>query len=204
MSIILVRHGETALNAARILQPPDTPLGERGLAQAQALARRLAGIGVAAIVSSDLRRALMTADAVCAATGLPVATTPLLQERNFGELRGRSYDELGFDPLDTGYRPPGGEDREVFLARVARAFAHIVTLRAALAGSLAVVTHGLVIRAMLERHALLPAGAQVPHRIANTSVTILEAGPPHTVSLLDCAVHLEGDAADDAKGLSGF
>jgi len=204
MSIVLVRHGETSLNAARVLQQLDTPLGERGIAQAQALARRLATIGVVAIVSSDLPRATMTADAISSVTGVPVATTPLLQERDFGELRGRSYDEIGFDPLDPGYRPPGGEDWPTFVARVARAFAHVAAVRATIGGSLVVVTHGLVIRAMLEHHARLPDGAQPPRRIANASVTILDARPPHTVSLLDCAVHLEGDAADDPKALSGF
>ena len=58
MAILLVRHGETALNAARVMQPADTPLSERGLAQARAVARRLAQRGrVAALLSSDLPRA---------------------------------------------------------------------------------------------------------------------------------------------------
>jgi probable phosphoglycerate mutase len=38
MSIFLIRHGETALNASRTLQPADTPLSPRGLAQAAAIA----------------------------------------------------------------------------------------------------------------------------------------------------------------------
>ena len=64
MAVVLVRHGETALNAARVLQPADTPLSARGVVQAQALARRLAATGrVAAIVSSDLPRAWRTAEA---------------------------------------------------------------------------------------------------------------------------------------------
>ncbi|HEY9065800.1 MAG TPA: histidine phosphatase family protein, partial [Burkholderiaceae bacterium] len=41
MSLLLVRHGETALNATRVLQPADTPLSARGIAQAEAIARRL-------------------------------------------------------------------------------------------------------------------------------------------------------------------
>jgi len=61
MSILLIRHGETALNAARVVQPADTPLSERGAAQAAALARRLADFGIAAILSSDLPRAAQTA-----------------------------------------------------------------------------------------------------------------------------------------------
>ena len=68
-SIILVRHGETALNAARVLQPAATPLGPRGFAQAEAVARRLAPMQPGAIVSSDLPRALQTAQAIARAAG---------------------------------------------------------------------------------------------------------------------------------------
>ena len=74
MSIFLVRHGETALNVARVLQPADTPLSASGVAQAQAVARRLATLGVAGIVSSDLPRAWVTAQAIARACGLPVNT----------------------------------------------------------------------------------------------------------------------------------
>ena len=82
MTILLIRHGETPLNAARVMQPPDTPLSERGIAQALALAQRLGAAPLAGILSSDLRRAHDTAQAVAARTGLPVQTTPLLHERN--------------------------------------------------------------------------------------------------------------------------
>ncbi len=202
MSIILVRHGETALNVSRTLQPADTPLSARGLAQAQALARRLAGHGIAGIVSSDLPRALATAQAIAAATGLPVETTPLLQERNFGDLRGRSYDSIGFDPLTLLGAPPGGESVETFGQRVAQAFAHVVRLRAALRGDLAVVTHGLAILTMLNTQVRLPDGTRLAP-LSNTSLTIVDATPPHAVGLLDCTRHLDALIAADARGLSG-
>ena len=64
MSLFFIRHGETALNVARVLQPSDTPLNERGLAQARALGARLAGSGIAHILSSDLPRALQTGQAI--------------------------------------------------------------------------------------------------------------------------------------------
>jgi 2,3-bisphosphoglycerate-dependent phosphoglycerate mutase len=66
MPIYLIRHGETTLNATRILQPPDTPLSEEGLAQAEALGRRLKGQHVDAILSSDLSRTLQTSQAIVA------------------------------------------------------------------------------------------------------------------------------------------
>jgi broad specificity phosphatase PhoE len=204
MTILLIRHGETALNAARIVQPADTPLSERGIAQARALARRLADGGVGAILSSDLPRATMTAEPLAALTRLPVVSNALLQERNFGELRGRAYDEIAFDPHDTELQPPGGESWSEFLARVAQAFSQLVALRATLPGPLAVVTHGLVVGAILRVHARLPAGVAMPERIANTSVSVLAADAPHAASLVNCARHLEGELADDAHGLSGF
>ena len=204
MSIVLVRHGETLLNAARTLQPADTPLGPRGLVQAEAAARRLgASGGVRAVISSDLPRALQTARTIAAACGLPVAVEPLLRERDFGDLRGQPYDSLGFDPLAMIEAPPGGESAAVFRERVALAFARIVALRATLDGDLAVVTHGLLIHALLERHAQFDAGFALPARLGNTSVTVLGAEPPHGVTLLDCTTHLAGVAADDARSLAG-
>lgn len=203
MSIILVRHGETPLNAARVLQPPDTPLSARGLEQAEAVARRLAGRNLSGILSSDMPRARMTAEAISSASGLPVAETTLLHERNFGDLRGLAYDSLGFDPIARDEAPPGGESMDVFRDRVAAAFALALEMRAALTGDLVVVTHGLVIKTWLRMHAVLPNGAQHPEHVANTSVTILEAGVPYRVTLLNCARHLEGDARDDGRGVSG-
>jgi len=55
MTILLVRHGETAGNAARILQRPDIPLNERGIRQAAQLAERLFGLGFAHVPSRCAR-----------------------------------------------------------------------------------------------------------------------------------------------------
>ena len=162
MPLFLIRHGETALNAARVLQPADTPLSSTGLRQADALASRLARLGLAAIVSSDLPRALRTAEAISEATGLAITTSPLLRERNFGEFRGLSYDTLGFDPLAMSAAPRGGESAASFADRIAKAFAMLVAMRATLTGPLAVVTHGLVIRAILDAHVDGPGTPQQP------------------------------------------
>ena len=61
--LFLIRHGETAGNALRIVQRPDVPLSPRGVAQAERLARRLAGQDVVRIVASDYARAVATAEA---------------------------------------------------------------------------------------------------------------------------------------------
>jgi broad specificity phosphatase PhoE len=203
MTIILVRHGVTELNRARILQPPDTPLGALGLAQAEAVARRLVSLRPAAVISSDLPRALVTAETIARFSGLAVETTELLQERNFGDLRGQAYDGLGFDPLTMAQAPAGGESAAAFESRVARAFALLVERRAALAGPLVVVTHGLVIRAVLAGPATLAAHRLDSAPIGNTAVTIVAAVPPHAVELLNSTIHLDGDFQNDPLGLAG-
>lgn len=204
MSLILVRHGETPLNVARVLQPADTPLSAKGVAQAQAVATRLAGMNAAAILSSDLPRALQTAWAISQATGLAVSTTPLLQERNFGDLRGKPYDTLGFDPLAMPDAPSGGESTREFTSRVRQAFENALQTRYALEHDLIVVTHGLVIRALLQNHASIADGVTLPHRIGNTSISVVSQLAPYAVSLLDCMRHLdEGAAQEEKSGLSG-
>ena len=203
MSIILVRHGETALNVARVLQPADTPLSERGLAQAEAVAQRLGTLGVAAIVSSDLPRALRTAQAISAATGAAIETSPLLQERNFGDLRGQAYDTLGFNALTMDDAPPGGESTAAFRQRVDAAFADAVARHARIEGNLAFVTHGLVIREIVSRLVQLGEGVSAPASIGNTSITVVSGVAPHGVDLLDCTVHLDAGAKDNAGNLSG-
>jgi 2,3-bisphosphoglycerate-dependent phosphoglycerate mutase len=200
MTILLVRHGETDGNAARILQRPDVPLNDRGLRQAEQLARRLSALGFARILCSDLLRARMTAAPLAARSGIAIEQSPLLQERNFGDLRGMAYAALTEDPFGPDVRPPNGEDWPTFHARVADAFAFIVSRRRNVNGTLVVVTHGLVCRALVERHALLPEGVAVPERFDNASMTVMDEDAPHRVSLLNCTVHLMTSLEADRNG----
>jgi 2,3-bisphosphoglycerate-dependent phosphoglycerate mutase len=188
--IFLIRHGETVGNASRIVQRPDSPLSSRGVAQAERLARRLAEHGIAAILASDLTRARTTAEAVQRATGAPLTFEPLLHERNFGDIRGTSYADLGFDMFEPDYAPPNGETWPVFHARVDRAWARVQALAAATGGDLAVITHGLVCRSLAARHLILPDGAMAPERWENTSVTAVECPAPWRVRVLNCIAHL--------------
>lgn len=201
MRLLLVRHGETALNAARVIQHPDTPLSARGEAQVRALALRLAPEPIAAIWSSDLPRARQTAEALAA--GRAIVAEPLLQERNFGDLRGKAYDALGFDPLRGAAAPPGGESLAEFEARIDVALDRALQAAAALPGALLLVTHGLVIGSLLARRIALPAGTLPPARIGNTALSVIELGPPPRATLVDCTAHLDAARADDPRALSG-
>ena len=201
--IFLIRHGETAGNAARVVQLPDIPLSPRGVAQAERLAQRLAGEGVARIVSSDLMRARQTAEALQRATGAPLDFERLLHERDFGDIRGTAYADLGFDMFAPDYAPPNGETWPVFHARVDRAWARLQALATVTDGNLAVVTHGLVCRSLAGRHLELADSVMVPERWENTSVTVIACPAPWRVTLLNCIAHLgDLEAASAASGVA--
>ena len=200
MTILIVRHGETDGNAQRILQRADVPLNERGIRQAELLARRLHAHGFVHILCSDLLRARMTAAPLAALSGIAVEESPLLQERNFGDLRGTPYAALAEDPFGPAVAPPNGEDWPTFHARVAQAFAFVVRRRRGLKGTLVVVTHGLVCTALAERHVRLPEGVIAPERFDNTSVTVLHEDPPHGISLMNCTRHLVALIEADRAG----
>ena len=197
MSIFLIRHGETAGNAARVVQMPETPLSARGLLQAERLSRRLASERIERILTSDYARAAMTAEALRKATGASVSVYPELRERNYGDLRGRPYTEVGDYILMEGYEPPNGEGWEVFHARVDRAWELVRRDVDSSSGHVAVVTHGLVCYSLVLRHLHLPDGGDAPTRFGNTSLTVVEPDRPWTVERLACCAHLEGETADD-------
>jgi probable phosphoglycerate mutase len=202
MAIYLIRHGETAGNAELVVQEPDIPLSRRGIDQARRLARRLAGEGIGEILSSDLARAVMTAEAVRGTTGAPLRFDSLLQERNFGDVRGTPYAELDFDLFAPDYEPPGGESWERFEARMDEAWVLIQRAAEACEGNLAVITHGLVCRSVVARRTRLPEGGEQDLRGLswwNTSVTILDGPDPWKVRLLNCSVHLDEAAPERGR-----
>jgi 2,3-bisphosphoglycerate-dependent phosphoglycerate mutase len=158
--LILIRHGETAWNRERRIQGQlDTPLSDEGLRQAVAVAHRLAAERAhwrldepgrdARIVSSDLMRCRQTADAIAAATGLPVTHDARLRERSYGLFQGRTYEEVRRDMAqafgrwharDPDYDVEGGESLRTFADRSEQV---LVDLAARHPGAtLVVVTHG--------------------------------------------------------------
>ncbi len=189
--IYLIRHGQTALNAARVVQHPDTPLDAVGVRQAERLGARMADVGLTRILSSDYPRARRTAAELDATGTIPTELTPLLRERDLGTLTGHPYAEVEHQFFGPDHDPPGGEPWPVFLARVASAWAHVGSVACGNTERVAVVTHGLVIRALTELHFTYDGGATQPVRFRNTSVTIIDPAPPWTVRLAACASHLD-------------
>ncbi len=128
--IIAIRHGETAWNVdTRIQGHLDIPLNDTGLWQAQQVGQALAGEPVAAVYTSDLQRARVTAQAVADSTGAPLVLEPGLRERSFGQLQGRTFAEIEtqlpeearrWRQRDPHFEPEGGESLIVFRERITR------------------------------------------------------------------------------------
>jgi 2,3-bisphosphoglycerate-dependent phosphoglycerate mutase len=92
--VLLVRHGQSQGNAERRFGGHSaTPLSELGRRQAEATARALAAEGLTAIYSSDLPRAVQTAEPLARATGLEINGTGALRERNVGLMEGLTFEE---------------------------------------------------------------------------------------------------------------
>ena len=191
MAIYLIRHGETEGNRDGVVQKADIGLSEHGIEQARRLAARLAGAGISDILASDLPRAAAAAAGLQQATRAALVVDPGLHERNLGDLRGTPYSELRVHPLSPDYQPPGGESWEVFHERVADVWLRVQQAAERAAGHLAVVTHGLVCRRVVQHHALHDPRAQELEHWSNTSLTILQGPEPWRVRLLNCTEHLQ-------------
>ncbi len=93
--LLMVRHGDTELNSAeRLWGRTDVKLDALGLKQAERLRERLAKERIDAIYSSNLQRALVTAEIIAAKHQLKVITCTELREVDFGELEGLTINEV--------------------------------------------------------------------------------------------------------------
>jgi probable phosphomutase (TIGR03848 family) len=99
--VILLRHGQSTANVAGILagRSPDVFLNEKGLEQAEAVAARLSGITLDAVVSSPMERCRQTVAPLAAAAGLTVRIEPRIAEVDYGEWTGRELKDLGGEKL---------------------------------------------------------------------------------------------------------
>ncbi len=165
MTILLVRHGETAWNLERRYQGRfDSPLTERGAAQARAIGQLLAGLPAAVaapIVASPQGRARRTAEIIREELGSAgaVRVDERLRELTLGSWDGLTYGEIEavspgiFD--DDGpewcFRAPDGESYDAFAARVGEWLGEQND-----AAPIIVVAHGLVSRVLRGLYAGLP------------------------------------------------
>ena len=169
-TMLLVRHGETPMSVERRFSGTGDPeLSERGRAQAQAVAERLTGWDVIAVVTSPRQRTQQTAAAIAGVLGLDPVVEPAVAETDFGvwdghtfaEIREQWPRELDAWLADPDVAPPGGESFTKTFARVEGARAQLTSDYAG--KTVVVVSHVTPIKAMVRE--ALDAPAHVLYRV---------------------------------------
>lgn len=124
MKLYLIRHGETDFNLeGRATGLSDVPLNKTGIQQVEAIVPMLP-VEAEAIYCSDLTRTKQTAEILNSKLNLPLYFSPLLNERDFGALSGKSWNEIGEDmktidrEMKYDYRPYAGESVEDVTKRI--------------------------------------------------------------------------------------
>ena len=165
MRLVLIRHAEPEASVhGRVYGALDVGLSKRGLRDAKKLASTVRGLDLDAVYASPLRRAVETATPLARERGLDLTLREGLREVDFGELEGRTYEEIGEDHADlfrawatnpSAIRFPGGEDYVGLKARVLTAVEEIRERTT----SAAIVAHGGVNRVVLADALGLPDDA---------------------------------------------
>ncbi|MCU0834024.1 MAG: histidine phosphatase family protein [Chromatiaceae bacterium] len=179
--IVLVRHGETDWNAhGRIQGHLPVPLNARGRAQARAAAARLAGLPFKAIYTSDLLRAIETAEAIARHSGHRLRHDHRLREWDLGILAGllraeaehrhpEAYAIMRRRWVD---RPiPGGECIRRRARRAAEALEEIARVHPG--ETIVVVTHGGVLGDVYRRARGADLDAQIPVDLHNAGINVV-------------------------------
>lgn len=186
-TIILVRHGETVDNARQIMQgQTQGELNDKGRDQARQVAQRLACEQLDAVVASDLRRAIQTAEIIATLHGMTVQTTPLLRERDWGGFTGRFIPELKGEVW-----PEDIESEEALLER-ARLF--LIYITATYPGKRVVaVGHGIINKAILAVYAQCPM--REVQRMLNAEVRVLTTTAERAASATTMAASTTSNSA---------
>ena len=158
-TLTLIRHGETDWNRVKRIQGhTDIPLSTEGEHQAVLLGQRIEREVAARgrvfdhVLTSDLQRAVQTAEPVARACGLPLVRTASLRERHYGVFETRVPDEIQaefpqdyvrWQSRDPDFVIPGGESTRGFYTRITESVAQL--LRDYAGQHLALVAHGGVL-----------------------------------------------------------
>jgi broad specificity phosphatase PhoE len=166
VTILLLRHGETEWNLERRYQGRfDSPLTQRGIAQARAIGRLLATVpdaASAAIIASPQARARRTAEIILEQLSAPggLHLDDRLRELSFGSWDGLTYGDVakrspaifdGDGRYDWYFRSPDGESYDAFAARIGAWLGEQND-----AAPIIFVAHGLVSRVLRGLYAGLP------------------------------------------------
>lgn len=180
-TILAIRHGETAWNSdGRYQGQTDVALNAAGRAQAARVAQALAGERIDAVYSSDLARAVQTAQALAEQSGVPLRIAADLREQHFGVFQGllaREIDERWPDDhgrwlrREPDFGPPEGETRREFSARCVGAVSRLA--REHPGQVLAIVCHGGVLDCLYRAAQALPLDVPRTWSLDNAAISRL-------------------------------
>jgi 2,3-bisphosphoglycerate-dependent phosphoglycerate mutase len=178
--VIVVRHGQTEWNLKGVRQGHlDSPLTDRGVAQAKAVGERLAREKFTALYSSDLGRAVQTAQMIASVTGHVIITDERLRERHLGIFQGLSGDEIRerfpeehrlHRTVGPSYVIPGGESVQQHVARNVGYFNEIAEKH--LGETIVVVTHGGVLSGIFRYTLSIPFEAPRRFEFTNAGLSV--------------------------------
>lgn len=171
MRVVLIRHGETVENREGICQgQSEGRLSELGVLQAWLTAGELKNTNIDICISSDLKRAIETAEIILTGRDIYIDKEPSLRERNYGKLQGRHFSDFSITPdlMENMESEEELKNRVSFIVRLLK--------RSPLSSNVLIVSHGITLRILIlsliensEKCDLVNS-----EKIDNCSITILE------------------------------
>ena len=225
-TLVLIRHASTAETGRSLSgRLPGIPLSEKGRAEAEALAERLADVAFARIVSSPIQRCLETLEPILRTRSAGVAARPEIEiderliEVDYGDWSGRELKALVKEPLwGTVQRQPSAMQfpkGEALAAAAARGIA-AVREHASAADAASIwlaASHGDLIKAIVADALGTPLDLFQRIAIDPASITVIRYGEerPTVVRVNDAATSLgallnaprSGSLLDKIRGRSG-
>ncbi len=200
--LLLVRHGITESNSARkFVGYSDVELSTAGYRQVERLRERLVDDKIDAVYSSDLSRALVTAEVISSEHKVDIVTCPELREVNYGNVEGLTFEEISrlypevaesLTNFSLRLKFPGGEDFEAFIERASKFLDKLK--RHTPSQTILIVSHSGPLRVLVCRLLGIDVGHWRQIRLDNASLSIVETySRGAVVSLLNDTAHLGVD-----------
>lgn len=179
--IFLIRHGETVWNTKKLIQGQlDSPLTDNGIRQSNLLSKRIKKINPDIIYTSDLKRAIDTANIINQHINKDVIKISGVRERHWGVFQGADWPKVKkFFPTQykyykndsKNYTIPNGESYNQVAKRTMDSLSDIIKNHRN--QKIVVVTHGGVISPLIRNLLSIPYKTHRKFMISNTSITKL-------------------------------
>jgi len=210
MRLILVRHGQTALNEKNVFRGRlDIPLNETGIQQANAIAERLATFNINIIYSSPLKRALETAQIIGTRLNINTEIDNNLVDFDFGKWQGLTIEEIQKqfpefyeiwlkDPHMV--KIPDGENLALVRSRVSKLLSKLIRNDG---GNIAIVSHRVILKVLICTALSLDDSYFWRIKQDVGAISILDyKDKEYSLSLLNDTCHLR--KAKQSKGIRDF